>query len=248
MLAGPLGEDFYPEVSLADLFLVFEFILLSGGFSFSLQVGVGCLQGFLFLFESALDDFSPDKQPLFEVPEGFVFDVDGSLFVEFTVGVQIELFEDGEEVVFLLFFFLVLFFLLLALFQLIPRLIINTLFEYFDEYFLCAGCVSKLLNALLKLTPLLTLTQMPLLVVLYLLMALPLHLDYPLVHLLLLVLLRILLIDIPHLHLADQLVPLKLLLIGSHLPLPIVIVNVNHPLLQIELCLPNLSLSRLVRI
>ena len=81
----------------------------------------------LFFLEPSLDDFSPGEQSLLEVSECFILNINSCFFIQLGV-LEVQLLQDRQQVVLLLFFFCIFLILFLALLHLIAGFLVNRLF------------------------------------------------------------------------------------------------------------------------
>lgn len=96
--------------------------------------------------ESLLDDLSSGQEPLLQVLEGLILDVDGGLLIEIGLVFETQLLQDWGQVVVLLLVAAYLFFLYLRLLHFISSFFINALFKDLRENVLLNVLHSQLLD------------------------------------------------------------------------------------------------------
>ena len=195
----------------------------------------------LFLVQTALDDRGTRQQTLLQTSQSLVLDLDGGLFLERVSVVETTLFEDGQqEVVFLLLSSVVLV-ILLAHLHLVTSLHVDGLLEDADEdVFGCLGR-SLLVDGLLTLVSEGDLSLHLLLLRVDLLVAGHLKLVILLLDLLILGLLLVLVVDVVDVGVTDQLIAAPSFLMCRDFTLLVVVEDVDHFHIDVELCLLDLG-------
>ena len=151
VLGSTLCQNIDSEVGLVDLVVIFLLVLLGHLLALLLEVHEGALKFLLLLLEARLDDLSSRQQSLLEVLQSLILDHDGSLFIKWLHVFKGQLLEDWKQVV--IFFFLLLAFvnLGLALLHLVSGFLLDGLFKDALEHLFLVLVVLLLLSQLINL-------------------------------------------------------------------------------------------------